>query len=312
MRTRLKTRSSRGERRNGRKHEPIGGANSHYLGPGLCEYSGISAGRACRHRRPASQAPGQANSAGSPSRLATALLQPKPDRRTVDRRREPNSLSSGRLINTVRSGRGLARCSKVRLIRLLPVSSGSAAQPTLNPFQPRHIAPRVQISRTGRTCLPGAKSYGPIGPGGSSHLAIDATGIRELTPLVQAFATPPLPAEALASPGTHPVLPELLLYPAFDHVKTRTRMSDPKVVHPTTQNRIDFRNHNLHGPADVLSEDLPLALPPVALSAPSKHYSGAISQAPRRSCFGVAERVRCQTETAPCRLDTWRSNGWTT
>jgi hypothetical protein len=34
-------------------------------------------------------------------------------------------------------------------------------------------------------------------------------------------------------------------------------MSDPKVVHPTTQNRIDFRNHNLHGPADVLSEDLP-------------------------------------------------------
>ena len=34
-------------------------------------------------------------------------------------------------------------------------------------------------------------------------------------------------------------------------------MSNPKVVHPTTQNRIDFRNHNLHGPADVLSEDLP-------------------------------------------------------
>src|ERR1700732_3373966 len=53
------------------------------------------------------------------------------------------------------------------------------------------------------------------------------------------------------------MLPDLLLYPAFDHVKTGTRMSDPKVVHPTTQNRIDFRNHNLHGPADVLSEDLP-------------------------------------------------------
>src|ERR1019366_9830176 len=25
----------------------------------------------------------------------------------------------------------------------------------------------------------------------------------------------------------------------------------------TAQDRIDFRNHNLHGPADVLSEDLP-------------------------------------------------------
>ena len=34
-------------------------------------------------------------------------------------------------------------------------------------------------------------------------------------------------------------------------------MTDPKVVHPTTQNRIDFRIHILHGPADLLSEDLP-------------------------------------------------------
>ncbi len=33
-------------------------------------------------------------------------------------------------------------------------------------------------------------------------------------------------------------------------------MTDPKVVHPTTQNRIDFRNHILDGPADLLSEDL--------------------------------------------------------
>ena len=34
-------------------------------------------------------------------------------------------------------------------------------------------------------------------------------------------------------------------------------MTDPKVVHPATQNRIDFRNHILDGPADMLSEDLP-------------------------------------------------------
>src|ERR1039457_6132656 len=51
--------------------------------------------------------------------------------------------------------------------------------------------------------------------------------------------------------------PYLLLYPAFDHSETNTRMTDPKVVHPATQNRIDFRNHGLDGPADVLSEDLP-------------------------------------------------------
>ena len=34
-------------------------------------------------------------------------------------------------------------------------------------------------------------------------------------------------------------------------------MTDPKVVHPATQNRIDSRNHSLNGPADMLSEDLP-------------------------------------------------------
>src|SRR5271165_3298717 len=51
--------------------------------------------------------------------------------------------------------------------------------------------------------------------------------------------------------------PYLLLYPAFDHSETNTRMADPKVVHPAAQNRIDFRNHGLDGPADVLSEDLP-------------------------------------------------------
>jgi len=34
-------------------------------------------------------------------------------------------------------------------------------------------------------------------------------------------------------------------------------MTDPKVVHPATQNRIDFRNHDLDGPADMPPEDLP-------------------------------------------------------
>src|ERR1039457_2076411 len=34
-------------------------------------------------------------------------------------------------------------------------------------------------------------------------------------------------------------------------------MTDPKVVHPATQNRIDFRNHNLDRPADMLAEYLP-------------------------------------------------------
>jgi len=50
--------------------------------------------------------------------------------------------------------------------------------------------------------------------------------------------------------------PHLLLYPAFDNPKADTRMADPKVVHPATQDRIDFRNHDLDGPTDMLTEDL--------------------------------------------------------
>jgi hypothetical protein len=53
------------------------------------------------------------------------------------------------------------------------------------------------------------------------------------------------------------MLPYLLFYPAFDHSKTNLRMDEPKVAHPAAQNRIDFRNHRLHGPTDMLSEDLP-------------------------------------------------------
>src|SRR5664280_765015 len=53
------------------------------------------------------------------------------------------------------------------------------------------------------------------------------------------------------------MFPDLHFYPPFDHCETGTRMTDPKVVHPATQNRIDFRNHIFDGPADMLAEDLP-------------------------------------------------------
>src|SRR5215510_6748155 len=34
-------------------------------------------------------------------------------------------------------------------------------------------------------------------------------------------------------------------------------MTDPKIVDPAAQDRIDFRNHFLYWPAHMLSEDLP-------------------------------------------------------
>ena len=51
--------------------------------------------------------------------------------------------------------------------------------------------------------------------------------------------------------------PDLFLNPIADERETATRVTHRKVIHPTAQSRIDFRNHLLHGPADVLSEDLP-------------------------------------------------------
>ena len=51
--------------------------------------------------------------------------------------------------------------------------------------------------------------------------------------------------------------PYLLLDPLFDHSKTKARMADPKVGHPAAQDRIDFLNHFLDGPADMLPEDFP-------------------------------------------------------
>jgi hypothetical protein len=69
----------------------------------------------------------------------------------------------------------------------------------------------------------------------------------------EAFAT----ADAYQELGTHQMLPDLLLYPAFDHSKTKARMADPKVGHPAAQDRIDFLNHFLDGTADILPEDFP-------------------------------------------------------
>jgi hypothetical protein len=37
-------------------------------------------------------------------------------------------------------------------------------------------------------------------------------------------------------------------------------MTDPKVIHPASQNRIDLLNHFLYRPADMLPED-PISLP---------------------------------------------------
>src|ERR1019366_3921046 len=74
---------------------------------------------------------------------------------------------------------------------------------------------------------------------------------------VEPFATPPLPAESFALPGTHQVSPNLLLHPVFDHRKAPARVSHGKVVHPASQDRVDQFDHPAYGLAGQSSEDLP-------------------------------------------------------
>ena len=51
--------------------------------------------------------------------------------------------------------------------------------------------------------------------------------------------TPPLPAEALAFPGTHHVAPDLLVYPVLNEREALAGVSDRKVINPAAQYRID-------------------------------------------------------------------------
>src|SRR5438309_6421227 len=75
--------------------------------------------------------------------------------------------------------------------------------------------------------------------------------------LVEPFATPPFPAEAFAVPGTHQVSPNLLLHPIFDHRKAPARVSHGKVVHPSSQDRIDQFDHPAYRLAGKPSADPP-------------------------------------------------------
>ena len=71
---------------------------------------------------------------------------------------------------------------------------------------------------------------------------------------VQPLLTPSLPAEATSFPGSHQMSPNLLLYPVSDKRKAFTRIADRKVVHPTSQDSVDLRDHLRHGLADILAE----------------------------------------------------------
>jgi len=51
--------------------------------------------------------------------------------------------------------------------------------------------------------------------------------------------------------------PDLRFYPVSDLRKTPTRMTDPVIVHPTSEDGIDLLNHFPHWLADMLPKDFP-------------------------------------------------------
>jgi hypothetical protein len=74
----------------------------------------------------------------------------------------------------------------------------------------------------------------------------DSVPRKESKRALQPFPAPPLPAEApmLARPGQ--MTPNLLFYPVSDIGETPARMSDGKIFHPTTQDRINLFDHSAH------------------------------------------------------------------
>jgi hypothetical protein len=68
--------------------------------------------------------------------------------------------------------------------------------------------------------------------------------------------TPPVPAEAFAFSSAHQMTPNLLFYPVLHITETPAGMADPKVVDPTSQNRVDQFDHPVHGLGLKATEDL--------------------------------------------------------
>ena len=61
-----------------------------------------------------------------------------------------------------------------------------------------------------------SRLMGPILLGDFRRRPPNPVAVEQLQVFVKPLATPPLPAEAFAPPGTHQMLPDLLFYPLFD------------------------------------------------------------------------------------------------
>src|SRR5712691_2966863 len=84
----------------------------------------------------------------------------------------------------------------------------------------------------------------------------DSVRMEESERSIQPRFAPPLPTETVTLARARQMVPNLLFDPVADVREAPARMADRKVLHPSPQNRVDFRNHLAEGPGPMAAENL--------------------------------------------------------
>src|SRR5712691_9223957 len=83
----------------------------------------------------------------------------------------------------------------------------------------------------------------------------DSVRMEESERSIQPRFAPPLPTETVTLARARQMVPNLLFDPVADVREAPARMADRKVLHPSPQNRVDFRNHLAEGPGPMAAEN---------------------------------------------------------
>jgi len=73
----------------------------------------------------------------------------------------------------------------------------------------------------------------------SDPIMLNHVDIKKPQSRIEPGLIAPIPAKAPAFLRTHQMSPDLLLHPVFDISEAPTGVSDPKIIHPSSHDRID-------------------------------------------------------------------------
>ena len=112
----------------------------------------------------------------------------------------------------------------------------------------RLVKRSMRFSRTALSCCLDPGLCGLLTGERFQRQIVDPVLREQSEPLIKPPPTPPLPAKSSTSALLHQVSPYLLLDPILDVTEASTRHSYAKIVHPSTQDRVD----QVHDPLDRL------------------------------------------------------------